>query len=113
MMAPRIEPMMPTVWNLWGAILWYSIRFHKNPPTKDPTTPSRIVPKKPIRSRPGTSSRATAAAVSDFIDAKITALDVPHGRKRIDGWKRLLSPAQLAEIDKVAGQQLRRVGYGN
>jgi Sulfotransferase family len=57
--------------------------------------------------------RAAAAAVSDFIDAKIAALDVPHGRKRIDGWKRLLSPAQLAEIDKVAGQQLRRVGYGN
>jgi hypothetical protein len=57
--------------------------------------------------------RATAAAISDFIDAKISALEVPHGRKRIDSWKRLLSPAQLAEIEKVAGQQLRRVGYGS
>ena len=57
--------------------------------------------------------RTTAAAISEFIDAKITAIDVPHGRKRTDSWKRLLSPAQLAEIEKVAGQQLRRVGYGN
>ena len=57
--------------------------------------------------------RATAAAVSDFIEAKMTAIDVPHGRKHAEGWRRLLSPAQLAEIEKVAGQQLRRVGYGD
>ncbi len=30
-----------------------------------------------------------------------------------DSWRRLLNPAQLAEIEKVAGQQLRRVGYGD
>ena len=57
--------------------------------------------------------RATVAAVSDFIEAKISAIEVPHARKQIEGWRRLLSPAQLAEIDKVAGQQLRRVGYGD
>jgi hypothetical protein len=56
--------------------------------------------------------RATAAALSDFIEAKITSIEVPHGRKQIEGWRRLLSPAQLAEIEKVAGQHLRRVGYG-
>ena len=57
--------------------------------------------------------RATAAAVSEFIETKISAIDVPHGRKHGEGWRRLLSPAQLAEIEKVAGQQLRRVGYGD
>ncbi len=67
MIAPMIEPMMPTVWKLAGATLWYSIRFQMNPPTKDPTMPSRIVPKKPIESRPGTSSRATAPAMSPTI----------------------------------------------
>lgn len=57
--------------------------------------------------------RGTAAAVSDFIEAKMAAIDVPHGRKQVEGWRRLLSPTQLAEIEKVAGQQLRRVGYGD
>src|SRR5262245_17411035 len=57
--------------------------------------------------------RATAAAISDFIEAKIAAIEAPHGRKNVEGWRRLLSPAQLAEIEKVAGQQLRRVGYGD
>jgi hypothetical protein len=57
--------------------------------------------------------RATAAAISDFIEAKISAIEPPRGRKHIEGWRRLLSPAQLAEIEKVAGQQLRRVGYGD
>ena len=56
--------------------------------------------------------RATAAALSDFIEAKITSIEVPRGPKQIESWRRLLSPAQLAEIEKVAGQQLRRVGYG-
>jgi hypothetical protein len=28
-------------------------------------------------------------------------------------WRRLLSPAQMQEVDKVAGQDLRRVGYGS
>jgi sulfotransferase family protein len=56
--------------------------------------------------------RGTAAALSDFIEAKISSIEVSHGRKQIESWRRLLSPAQLAEIEKVAGQQLRRVGYG-
>jgi hypothetical protein len=57
--------------------------------------------------------RATAAALSDFIEAKMAAIDVQHGRKQAEGWRRLLNPGQLAEIEKVAGQQLRRVGYGD
>jgi hypothetical protein len=27
-------------------------------------------------------------------------------------WRRLLSPAQAAEVERVAGGELRRVGYG-
>jgi hypothetical protein len=43
----------------------------------------------------------------------VAAIDVPHNIRETEAWRRLLSPAQLAEIDKVAGQQLRRVGYGD
>ncbi|MGN6791792.1 MAG: sulfotransferase family protein [Streptosporangiaceae bacterium] len=57
--------------------------------------------------------RATVAAVSDFIEAKISAIEVADGRKHVEAWRRLLNPAQLAEIEKVAGLQLRRVGYGD
>jgi uncharacterized protein YjeT (DUF2065 family) len=27
-------------------------------------------------------------------------------------WRRLLTPSQVAEIENVAGEELRRVGYG-
>jgi sulfotransferase family protein len=57
--------------------------------------------------------RATVAALSEFIDAKVTGIDVPKGLRDPDAWRRLLSLAQLAEIEQVAGQQLRRVGYGD
>ena len=55
----------------------------------------------------------TAAALSEFIEAKVAKFEIPQAQQEIDSWRRLLNPAQLAEIDKVAGQQLRRVGYGN
>ncbi len=55
----------------------------------------------------------TAAALSEFIDAKVARLEIPQALQEPDSWRRLLNPAQLAEIEKVAGQQLRRVGYGD
>jgi len=57
--------------------------------------------------------QASAAALSEFIDAKVTCIDVPPSQREPESWRRLLSPAQLAEIERVAGQQLRRVGYGD
>jgi len=54
-----------------------------------------------------------AAALSEFIDAKVARLEIPPTLHESDPWRRLLNPAQLAEIEKVAGQQLRRVGYGD
>jgi hypothetical protein len=55
---------------------------------------------------------ATASALSDFVEAKITRIDVPSRGKKGSGWRQLLSPAQLADVERIAGQQLRRVGYG-
>ena len=57
--------------------------------------------------------QAAAAALAQFVDAPVAEIDVPNGMRDADAWRRLLSPAQLAEIDKVAGQQLRWVGYGD
>jgi hypothetical protein len=63
---------------------------------------------------------AAAAAISEFIDARLNPIGT---RDRLagaagpavepGGWRRLLSAAQVAEIEKVAGQDLRRVGYGS
>jgi hypothetical protein len=61
---------------------------------------------------------AAAAALSDFLGTPmnpISGLSRLGGRPGAEpgGWRRVLSPAQLAEIEKVAGQDLRRVGYGS
>jgi hypothetical protein len=56
--------------------------------------------------------KATAVALAEFIDTSLPTIELPHDQKNPESWRRLLSPAQLAEIEKVAGQQLRRVGYG-
>jgi hypothetical protein len=60
---------------------------------------------------------ATSAAVSGFVGESIDQIQRPVGRR--DGlgtaepgsWRRLLAQAQLAEIESVAGPDLRRVGY--
>ena len=63
--------------------------------------------------------QAAASAVSDFIGAKIAAIPVRgNGRggpaRAVDagGWRRLLTPLQVSEVEQVAGTDLRRVGYG-
>lgn len=58
-----------------------------------------------------TEPEATAAALGDFIDAKVGKIEIPAPQRDLEHWRRLLSPVQLAEIDKIAGQQQRRVGY--
>ena len=58
------------------------------------------------------SPQAAAQALGDFIDAKIAKIEVPPRGKEVRNWRRLLSPGQLAEVERVAGPALRRVGYG-
>jgi hypothetical protein len=62
---------------------------------------------------------AATAAVSGFIGAQMNPIAV-RGRARTSGqpmiepggWRRRLTSGQVAEFEKVAGQDLRRVGYG-
>jgi hypothetical protein len=61
--------------------------------------------------------RAAAGVVSDFIGAKIAAIPLDGGAPGLPveagGWRRLLSPVQISEVEQVAGTDLRRVGYGS
>jgi hypothetical protein len=64
---------------------------------------------------------AAAGAVATFIDADISQVQVPAAKRgaggqqaaiEAGGWRRLLTQAQVTEIERVAGDDLRRVGYG-
>lgn len=61
---------------------------------------------------------AATAAVSAFIGSSISPIKARTGRHAGDAtadpgcWRRHLSAPQLAEFEKIAGQDLRRVGYG-
>jgi hypothetical protein len=57
--------------------------------------------------------QAAATALSDFIGAKVERIEVPPRPAATAGWRRVLTQPQLAEIENVAGQQLRRVGYAD
>jgi hypothetical protein len=64
---------------------------------------------------------ATAAAVSGFVGADVRPVTVrdrrgPAGQPPAlvpGAWRRTLSAQQLAEVEQVAGTDLRRVGYGS
>jgi hypothetical protein len=61
---------------------------------------------------------AAARAISGFIEAEVPAPEVKaRGRGGVGsiaagGWRRALSPQQAGDVEKVAGMDLRRVGYG-
>ena len=55
-----------------------------------------------------------ARTVSAFIGAEVRPLEPPPGPDppaEPGSWRRQLSPAQLAEVERIAGDELRRVGY--
>jgi hypothetical protein len=58
-----------------------------------------------------------AAAISDFLSTPVHILEPAapgHVAAAEPGsWRRLLVPAQAAEIEAIAGGDLRRVGYGS
>ena len=57
-----------------------------------------------------------AATISDFLSTPVHMLEpgAPgHSAAAEPGsWRRLLMPAQAGEIEAIAGEELRRVGYG-
>ena len=56
-----------------------------------------------------------ARALSQFAGGEICPME-PHGAGRPPepgAWRRLLTPAQAAEVESIAGEDLRRVGYGS
>ena len=55
-----------------------------------------------------------ASALTGFIAAKIAApvtATTKRAKTEQNAWRRSLSYGQLAEIEKVAGEELRRLGY--
>jgi hypothetical protein len=60
----------------------------------------------------------TAAALTEFLGSAVVPVQVRPGRRQGQrdqepgSWRRLLSPAQISEIEAVAGADLVRVGYG-
>ena len=62
------------------------------------------------------SPGSAAAALSEFTGVKVAAPVVPANRKsrgEASSWRRVLSSAQVADIDQVAGEELRRLGYAD
>jgi len=63
---------------------------------------------------------AAARAISGFIEAEVPAIGIKaRGRGAAGstaiaagGWRRALTPQQVGDVEKVAGMDLRRVGYG-
>jgi hypothetical protein len=58
---------------------------------------------------------SAAGAVSAFIGSDVNHLEMRPGPGQgweAGAWRRLLNPAQSAEVERVAGDELRRVGYG-
>ena len=56
-----------------------------------------------------------AGAVSGFIGSDVSHLELQPGGSQeweAGAWRRLLTQVQAAEVERVAGDELRRVGYG-
>ncbi len=57
---------------------------------------------------------SAAASLTDFIGTKIAAPVTPNHRRargEASAWRRTLTLGQVADIEKVAGEELRRLGY--
>jgi hypothetical protein len=57
----------------------------------------------------------TASAISAFVGLSLPAAALRENAlpasMRAGTWRRALSPDQAADVEKVAGEELRRVGY--
>ena len=63
-----------------------------------------------------TKPEIAASAVSEFVGARVSAIAMrdpaPERAVAPGSWRRTLSSEQATEVEKVAGEELRRVGYG-
>jgi Sulfotransferase family len=57
---------------------------------------------------------AAATAVSDFTGVRVRPVEPQVAGTVLEpgAWRRLLTPSQAAEVENVAGEELRRIGYG-
>lgn len=57
---------------------------------------------------------ATASAMSGFVGAEVAAVQAHIAGTVMEpgAWRRLLTAAQATETERMAGEELRRVGYG-
>jgi hypothetical protein len=56
-----------------------------------------------------------ATALTNFTGATVAAPATPDHRRpknEPSAWRRELTLSQLADVEKVAGEELRRLGYG-
>jgi hypothetical protein len=58
---------------------------------------------------------AAATALSAFTGAEIRPVEPQVSGSPLEpgAWRKLLAPSQAAEVENVAGEELRRVGYGS
>jgi Sulfotransferase family len=62
---------------------------------------------------------SSGSAISEFIGSTLAPIPVGlarrdgHSGSGPDGWRKLLTPTQIAEIERVAGPELLRLGYGH
>ena len=65
-----------------------------------------------FRSKPDTAARL----VSEFVGTEVSAIalqdPVPQIAPEPGAWRRTLSTEQASEVEKIAGDELRRLGYG-
>jgi hypothetical protein len=63
-----------------------------------------------------TKPDTAAGLVSEFVGARVSAIALrdpaPHPAPEPGAWRRTLSAEQATEVEKIAGEELRRVGYG-
>ena len=63
-----------------------------------------------------TKPDTAAGLVSEFVGAEVSAValrdPVPQIAPEPGSWRRTLSTEQATEVEKIAGAELRRVGYG-
>jgi hypothetical protein len=55
-----------------------------------------------------------AEALSKFVGSPVTAPPAPSARRpgpEQNAWRRVLTYSQLTDIEQVAGEELRRLGY--